>query len=260
MNIGFYGHSITEWDSKEEFSFIKKIKDHYSANIVHLGTTCCSEERTLFELKKTKKLDLAIIFHSKPQSLFVPGWTRDVRTIDQFTILKKINNDWVETLKNKNNTENDIDAIRLWYEDDLNGEDRLIDKNELIDALLLMKKYLFHPDLQMNRYYGALIQIDEYLLGKKIPVVHCLGENSWYPDWFVFQSGITDDGFLQSIRRDKNYFVGYDKAYNGINSEGNNLIYKKLVELINAASSRVGSTLGVQSRDGGSSPPAAPQL
>ena len=75
-HIGFYGHSNCAYRSPD--SFIDMIATHYSADIVNLGVRQGSEDRILFELKKTKKLDLAIIFHSEPQYIFLPGCDRDI--------------------------------------------------------------------------------------------------------------------------------------------------------------------------------------
>lgn len=254
MNIGFYGDSFVE---DKNFAHISEVVKHFDANIVHLGTTCCSEERTLFELKKTKKLDLAVIFHSKPHYMFVPSWSRDIRTFGYAPkVLKKLDNTWMIVDKSDDNLDHDFDAVELWYRDELEGENRPIDRQEFVRAMGLMKKYLFHPDLQLNRYYGALTQIDKYLVSKNISVVHCVGEKHWYPSWFKFRSGITDESYIHSVKAD--HFIGYKNSPNVLNAEGNFKVISKLIELINAASSRAGSTLDVQSRDGGSSPPAAP--
>ena len=88
MNIGIYGPSIALYKDNEPDHFITMIKEHYNARIVHTGIVQCSEERILFNLKKTKKLDLAIIFHTPPYNIFVPSWNRDITSVDKDTFKK----------------------------------------------------------------------------------------------------------------------------------------------------------------------------
>lgn len=263
MKIGFYGHSLCQWHRQQELSWITKIQNHYCAEIVHSGCALCSEERILFDLKKTKNLDLAVILHSKPKYLFVPSWNRDIRTISPTEVLKKIehslfkrlgeDNPYVSkinlrnligiTLGNEGGLTNtvllsDSDAIRSRLEEDLGSlkdqikKDVGIDYQEFIDALIYFKKYLYHPDLQMQRFHGALIQIDQYLLAKKIPVIHCLGKNSDYPKWFKFRSGETDNGFVQKFADESKYAVSRDVSDNVIDDEGNTILYLHVVKLI----------------------------
>ena len=96
MNIGIYGTSIALYNNDEPDHFITLIKEHYNARIVHTGIVQCSEERILFNLKKTKKLDLAIIFHAPPYNIFVPSWNRDITSVDKDTFNKKISvKEWI---------------------------------------------------------------------------------------------------------------------------------------------------------------------
>ena len=263
MKIGFYGHSLCQWHRQQEISWITKIKNHYRAEIVHTGCALCSEERILFDLKKTKKIDLAIILHSSPKYLFVPSWNRDIRTVGPYEILKKINHTiWKKIkfsqgyeskthLKNFvginlgqehgfQNTvlESDIDAIKMLFENDLEFLKENIETatgsvyKDFIDSLVLYKRFLSHPDLQMSRFYGALIQIDQYLSRKKIPVVHCLAKDYHYPTWFKFSSGITDNYKIQQIGKNKKYFIDREISDNAINEEGNIAAFEIAVDLI----------------------------
>ena len=249
MNIGIYGNSIAQWLRYQPYSFISRLKSHYNANIVNVGCPAGSEERILFELKKTKKLDVAIVFHADPRHIFVPSINRDISSMISNDLLKKFT---------------DIDK-QQYNEDILNFNNLLEEKNlnvlpadykELVNALVLNKKYLYHPDLQRNRYHGALIQIDQYLTAKQIPVVHCL-EKHEMPNWFEFTSGIVDTD-IYNWGSDPQYSVRFSESDNCINAAGNQLIFKKLVTLINAACSRQEYT-NYQIRDGGSNPPAAPK-
>jgi len=289
MNIGIYGNSIAVWKNKQDFSYITKLQNHYQANIVNSGSVCASEERILFELKKTKNLDIAIIFHSDPFFIFIPGWWRDVNTLDQKTLLKKfelieslqieelskipelleITNDSAVMVDVPNDSNHVAGFLKFMQtvpdgslynlvnsfirpsggdlfnhetrEEWCQGGDEALKNilgrysnkkvhSELLDALILFKKYMYHYDLQQNRYYGALIQIDQYCFAKNIKVIHCLGKPSWYPNWFKFSSGLIDRelGLLQKSQ----YYDRYSKSDNGVNEEGNSIMFNRIVELI----------------------------
>ena len=75
MKIGFYGHSDCAYLSND--SFLNIVANALDATIVNIGVRQGSEERILYELKKTRSLDVAIIFHSSPSYLFLPGCDRD---------------------------------------------------------------------------------------------------------------------------------------------------------------------------------------
>lgn len=255
MRIGIYGNSIAQWFRKQPQSFISKLQDHYSATIVNTGCAAGSEERILFELKKTKDLNLAIIFHADPMHVFVPSLNRDVSSIDKNELLKK-----VTSPDNKTWYEEDILTFNTWLEES-SIQYTLADYAELINALVLNKKYLYHPDLQRNRYYGALIQIDQYLTHTQIPVIHCL-EKHGIPTWFKFTSGLVNTD-LYKVYNDPAYSVKFAESDNRIDSNGNEVMFNKLVAMIdqitiNAASSRQ-EYANPQIRDGGSNPPAAPK-
>ena len=95
MNIGIYGNSILVDNRKQEFSFITRLKRHYTNHTFNnFGCSHSSEERMLFEIKKTKQLDLAIIFHANPSYMFIPGWNRDVDTFDKDVLEQKIREDF----------------------------------------------------------------------------------------------------------------------------------------------------------------------
>lgn len=284
MNIGVFGHSIANWGNKEPWSYITKLQDHFNANIVNSGCAMCSEERILFQLKKIKKLDLAIIFHCDPMNFFIPSWDRDLSTSgrevdlsNKFNLIINSNLDKLtkhqhlldflekEAIK-RNQPYDEQHTIRLLSEENapvikvlsniadhkkiqitpdmLVGDvqqtltellktyiDDDIFYKELIDALILNKKYLYHPDLQQNRYYGALIQVDQYTKSKQIPTIHCLGRDFWYPTWFSFTYGIID--------KELQKFHGGKYPENSSSSpEGNAVMFEKLLDLISAARSK----------------------
>lgn len=298
MNIGVYGHSITMYLADEKDHFITLLKNHFDARIVHSGIVQCSEERILFNLKKTKQLDLAIIFHSAPHYLFIPAWNRDLCAIDKSFFSNKIKiRDWAESIGVNdcemeetinwlnivpNNSISELakhfdiefhnysDVLGKWLDGDHTDLKQLLIENarqskndkkffsELFDALVLYKKYMSHPDLSMNRFYGAMIQIDSYLKYKKIPCVHFLDRAKWYPVWHTFESGPLNTNLSKIGLENSKYMIGYDNSSNGINAEGNKLIFEEIILMLDAASSIKENALSDQLREGGLNPPAAP--
>jgi len=297
MNIGFYGHSMAQWSRQQDFSYITKIRDHFNANIVNHGVGMGSEERILFDLKKTKKLDLAIILHSSPDFFFVPSENRDFCTVDRDNLIEKVSsgrakdwfkkhgfenvpeemcefwekipnmpcfeilkdfgiapNFWEDDISNYNKNEKNAKARQV-FDDWANGNSDAVKElikehkelsNEveyflgLFDALELMKKYLYHHDLQMNRYYGALMQIDQYLKFKNIPVVHCLGKSYWYPKWFKFETGVCDSEIYKLQHEVTGYYAYAVDSENNMNEEGNQIAFDMIMPLIKQAMEKVG--------------------
>jgi hypothetical protein len=269
-NIGIYGNSIAGYNGQQPDHFITLLKEYFNANIVHSGITQCSEERILFNLKKTKKLDLAVVFHSPPYNIFVPSWDRDITSVDRTTLNKKISTkQWMKSCVGvEPNTveklfdsipngacwqvlshfnisfENYSEAFEKWAEGDSTEIKELVtiyarSKHQdaeyykgLFDALELSKTYLSHPDLQMNRYYGAMIQIDQYLKHKNIPCVHFLDKEKWYPVWAKIESGPVDHDLTIINKENSKYFVGYNKSSNALSSDGNKLIFDRILELL----------------------------
>jgi hypothetical protein len=272
-HIGIYGHSIAGYNGQQDDHFITLLKKHFNATIVHSGIPQCSEERILFNLKKTKKLDFAVIFHSPPYNIFVPSWDRDITSVDRDTLNKKISTkEWFNTYigVNQENIEKLFDAIpngacwqmlsyfdisfknyseafEKWMSGDSTDLKEILAKyaryknqddqyyKDLFDALELSKTYLSHPDLQMNRYYGAIIQIDQYLKHKQIPCVHFLDKEKWYPVWATFESGPVEYDVSSMNKENSKYFVGYNKSCNALSTEGNKLIFDKILELFSGS-------------------------
>lgn len=212
MNVGFYGHSNCAYRSED--SLIDIVASNLHANIVNIGVRQGSEERILFELKKTKNLDLAIIFHSQPHLIFVPNADRDI-SIKQITssksnyIFKEHMDDYHRVHHKK--------FVKLFKT-----------AEQLESAFNSLKDYFYHPDLQMNRFYGSLIQSDQYLLSKKIPCIHITMANS-IPSWFSFNSGIVDNSIMTLIEEHKlkpnEWFV------NVMTKEGNAVVAERLTAL-----------------------------
>lgn len=212
MNIGFYGHSNCAYRS--DGSFIDIISTALDANIVNTGVRQGSEERILFELKKTKNLDLAIIFHSEPHFLFVPNADRDLS-------IKQLNpekfNHFFGDFTNEFHIKHHEKFINLFKT-----------KEELQYATHYFKEYFYHPDLQMNRFYGSIIQIDQYLDHKSIHAIHVVSNN--IPNWFSFKSGIVDKTIMQIVSQHS--LKPNETFANVMTREGNAKVAQRLLELI----------------------------
>ena len=301
MNIGIYGPSIAKYNGEQSDHFITLLKDYFNAKIVHSGIVQCSEERILFNLKKTKSLDLAIIFHAPPYNMFVPTWNRDITGVDKETFNKKITvRDWLVNEIGISGNEDSLEdyisnfskipngacwqlleeyglefenyttAFEEWCNGDsknileiiqtharsVNNDERFY--KELFDALDLFKKYLNHPDLMFNRYYGAIAQIDQYLHYKKIPCIHFLDKEQWYPQWLEFKSGPVDRSISKMHKENSQLYIGYDNSSNALNSKGNKIIFDRILELL-ATSNIMVNVLNDQLGNGGSIPPVAPK-
>lgn len=242
MKIYFFGHSATKGRMEPIFpkTFFNLVYDYFSLpNSVNIlengdyedghtlsrGFIKCSEERILFFLKKTKidpENDIVIIFHGDPNFVFCPSLDHDFRN----SAIDKWDRDYYEE-KDKNfiQYENFKDKLpKDYYEGtDINWRD--------VETLLNTNlKNFYHIDLQFNRYYGALIQIDQYLRSRKIPVIHCI-HKEYIPSWFKFSSGIVDTELIE-IQYNSDYSISYAKSSNGINEEGNKIIANKLTKYI----------------------------
>jgi hypothetical protein len=185
MKIGFYGHSTASWANfvvANQKSFIDIVIEHYNAVLVNKGVPQGSQERILFDLKKTKDIDVAIIFHSVPNYIFLPSCQRDITLKEledkAFYLWKDVTDDGTELAKAKEKYFS-YGGIKETFED----------IEVFIDTMSLYKKFLYHPDLIMNRYIGALVQIDQYITAKQIPCIHVASKEK-LPNWFKFTSGV----------------------------------------------------------------------
>lgn len=213
MKIGFYGHSNCAY--RGENSHIDILADKFQATIVNVGVRQGSEERILWELKKTKSIDLAIIFHSWPSCLFLPDCDRDVAL-------------------------NDLGDERCHYIFDTKKYDEYTQKHHtkfikqftspenFYNQITAFKQYFYDADLSMNRYHGSLIQIDQYLVFKNLRSIHVLVKNN-FPPWFKFSSGIIDRGSVSIIDK---YRSTLPKQINGMTKEGNLFLADHLETII----------------------------
>jgi hypothetical protein len=219
MKIGFYGHSNCAYLSDD--SFLNILAKSLDASIVNTGTRQGSEERILYELKKTKNLDLAIIFHSSPSYLFLPGCDRD---FDLKSIEAHASHIW-QTAEIQQMT-----TSWEWHaEQHAKFVAKFKDVTTFTHVITNYKEYLHDPDLNMNRFYGALAQIDQYVTYKKIKTIHIV-KPGYLPVWFNFTSGIVDTNVTQIIHT---HTLSKKDVWcaNGISLAGNLLVAEHLKQL-----------------------------
>jgi hypothetical protein len=176
MQIGFFGHSTCS--SEGPGTYLTTVAEHFNAAIVHKGVGQGSEERILFDLKKSNNLDIAVIFHSRPGSLFLPNCSADFD-------IRKINTLWEDEVQG--DTAMATSAFNSPYGNVKNIFETL---DKFINCLRYYKKYLYHPDLHLNRFQGALVLIDSYCESKIPATVHVI-DAAYIPPWLTdFKSGI----------------------------------------------------------------------
>ena len=231
MYIGFYGHSAASWYGNPK-SFIDQVKQSLNCKIVNIGVPQGSEERILFDLKKTKKLDIAIIFHQHgPKYMFLPKCNRDI-TMDTVPE-NKAKIIWSEVIPpdqiNQTTFENEFFSY---------GKIKEVFKDPeiFIECMHYYKNYLYHPDLQRNRFESATLMVDTYCSAKIPKTIHISDYPYHIPmPWFRFKSGIVS----QELSDLSNRYYNPGGTPNNITDEGNCLIADKIVEIIDRNNWRV---------------------
>lgn len=221
MNIHIFGHSICLQSKSDIPSFVDILVAKYNIipNNVHIAV-CGSEERILYFLKKVKDpIDIAIIFHGDPNFVFVPPLERDIQpSTGKEPFYSSKNNVYVNYFKNipQDKSQPVVSKVHI---------------NDFVRAKDLFLKYFYTPDLNANRHYGALIQIDQYLKYKNIKAIHCVLEKT-LPTWFDFTNGIVDTEITQLQTPNSLYACDHRFSLNRINKEGNEYIASKLIHYI----------------------------
>lgn len=215
MKIGFYGHSNCAYTGPT--SYLDLIAKRFNGSIVSTGVRQGSEERMLFDLKKTKELDFAVLVHSVPGYIYLPGCDRDIE---------------LKELTKKRATQ------VLEFDDplDQNTYPKMIKKfgtgDNFYNVMQTFRDYFYDPDLAKNRFYGALIQIDQYLVTRNIPCIHIVSNNNSIPNWFKFQSGIVDYTIVPMFERFKTTDPRLPDTMNIMNTIGNTIIADELEKLM----------------------------
>ena len=235
MNLYVFGHSICARSTPEVPSptFVDTLFKKYSVpDRCFYGYAACSEERILYFLKKVKNPDAVIIFHGVPHYFFVPGLERD------FDVVRDSDYIWRDPNWEYLNYFNSIPKDRPYTDEewDVRLTTRYNDKahlhrNVFKNMVEIYTRYFYTFDLATNRHNGALMQIDQYLAYKKIPVVHCVREQ-YIPSWFKFTSGLVDTELWNFQSTTSPYHCSYANSLNAVTAEGNQRIAERLEHLL----------------------------
>ena len=246
MNIEFFGPSIIASGKNNQnfYTFYDLLLSSFNASSLNTQIPLCSEERILYNLKKTTNIDVALIFHTQPQFIYFPNFTRDHVFYNEKEIhnqLKLSSLDFIEEFK-----QNKKDHVNPWT-----LKSQQIESNRSLDFLTDFMDLYFNRDVNLNRFHGALNLINDYLFNRKIPVIHFVSNKSYIPSWFKFKSGIIDETIFLSYSygdnmkpigiKDKDgplslagkYQVSYSKSSNAISEEGNTIFYNMIKKYIN---------------------------
>lgn len=195
MIVKIFGNSITNHKrfNHQPLTFVDIIERRYNSRVdidtIYRSRARCSEERILYFLKKFKKIDVAIIFHAYPTHEFCPGCTDDFDhgTVDDEDLEYMTNNN----IK-RHFFENVTEKIPMRSDLTTHTYDAITTKN-ILDS---HRRFHYNIDLQMNRYQGALVLIDQYLTAKSIKAIHCI-HKEYMPTWFKFSSGMVIHEFSE---------------------------------------------------------------
>lgn len=233
MDIKFFGSSVLRRDDDGQNTrktFVDLICEHYEIPVDlatsehYSGLPKCSEERILFYLKKVKNPDLVVIFHAHPSFVFFPSWMMDLRN---GSIDKNVIEHWSKT-NHKMGFIPDFRYITA-FDEYIGADDIAYDWTSLETSSRNYQEF-FHPDLQRNRYYGALIQIDQYITSQNIRAVH-IPYSGQIPPWFKFSSGIVDED-LSRFQYDSAHSCSYATWPNAITESSNKMMADQLIGYI----------------------------
>jgi|688.fasta_scaffold384287_1 hypothetical protein len=220
MTIGHHCHeSQSNRNLPTTFSdmLIEKYRDQFDVQVHSYRQ--CSEERILQIVRTIKSpIDKVIIFHSHPSFVYFPSFDRDIGCIDDIEYIQSLD-------------------IVCYYNyckpgkpfDPNDKLSRPISGSEFVQIYKTVMNYTVSADVSQKRFNGAILQIDQLLTVRKIPVIHCPMAKT-LPVWFNFSSGITDNEL--SIIDSGKHNIGYQRSLNAIDNEGNTIIFNKLSEYI----------------------------
>jgi hypothetical protein len=229
MNIGFYGNSTASWSGHSD-SFIDIIQQRFGATVVNIGTPQGSEERILYSLKKTKAIDIAVIFHGGPGFYFIPKCNRDLR-------ISTIPENKVKYLWNENNSDlMSPQAFEEKYFDPNSGIKKIFGTiDNFVNCMTYYREYLWDPDAEKYRYEAFLMAVDDYCLKKVKLTIHVM-RPKFKVSWFDFKSGIESieiANFVESFKKILNTTGTTEKILpNGLTVAGNLFVADELTKLI----------------------------
>jgi hypothetical protein len=220
--IGFYGHSSVSWANVEIYgvrSWIDIVIEKLGYELACIGVREGSEERILHSLKKTKNIDIAVIFHSLPSFMFLPQCNRDIQ-ITEFDDAKS------EYLWQDRQSTNKITQAKQQYFNFGGIKDAFHEEAIFINTLQSYYKFLYTPELHVDRFNGAFIQIDQYCSTKNIKAIHVPARNN-FPSWYKLTSGKSYPEVMDTVYA--NWEMGYP---NGITAEGQALVAEQMIAIL----------------------------
>ena len=145
MKIGIFGDSSAVWRPNQNWgwlSYCEQVNQYFTnGNINWYGANTGSIQRTIASIQKHKHLDLYIIFHSKPDYIYSPGWRRDfpLDEIKQATKSQQALEAFKEQLRRHSPfTHDDIKSeLNSWL--NIWNNDKLVQLNFVANLLLLNK-------------------------------------------------------------------------------------------------------------------------
>lgn len=214
-------HNFSELDKNLPATFSDMLYEKYKEkfNVVVHSYRQCSEERILQIVRTIKSInDIVIIFHSHPSFVYFPSLNRDIGCIDDLEYLQSLEDFCYYNYCKPGKPFDPNDKLS-----------RPISGSEFVKIYRTVMNYTMSTDAYKRRFNGALLQIDQLLTVRKIPVIHCPMAKT-LPDWFNFSSGIIDNelGIIDCSKHN----IGYQRSLNAIDNEGNTIIFNKLSEYI----------------------------
>ena len=214
MNLHIFGHSIAmravqQSDPPKFPTFADQLMQKYSVPVeCHHAVSQGSEERILYYLKKAKDIDIALIFHGNHRSFFCPTWNNDLRYINSKDFWDGEACGYVQYMPSIIH-----DSFTMKH------EPIILSKQHYRPLYNCFTEHFYTHDLNKNRFYGALMQIDQYLKHKNIPAIHCTLKNT-IPTWFEFSQGIVDTELAQ-LQHSGEYACSHHISANAMTQEGN---------------------------------------
>jgi len=145
MKIGIFGDSSAVWRPNQDWgwlSYCEQVNQYFTNDTINwYGANTGSLSRTIANIQKHKYLDFYIIFHSKPDYIYSPGWRRDfpLEEIKQATKNQQALEAFKEQLRRHSphthdNIKSELESwIRIW------NNDKLVQSNFIANLLLLNK-------------------------------------------------------------------------------------------------------------------------
>jgi len=186
MKIGIFGASKALFKSRKSYyHYTERVNDTLPDHQINwYGIQCCSVERLAYNISNHPSFDLYMVFHTRADNVYCPGWNIDVPAAVLFKATKTEKG--LEVLhkhhQRGNIPEIDLNAIRyfkdIYY--DSKRELNYLSNLFLIKSLLVNKKVI-----HVSCYGGIETQIfkNDYFAGELQTLISSLEYNYDTPNW-----------------------------------------------------------------------------